>query len=505
MKIKKKLVFEVIVLITLIGTVSIIALQNTKDLQSSLIDLRSETLPILDVLKDMRLAGSQINTYTMEVLLIKEEANSAQGQELDELEEEFENKLYEIENAKALFSYAFSKFSSLHTINNDGEPIYEESIASDWNDLVILSNRMINLKSEGESGNKILELKDEFDKAQLSFNQNIDFAIEENVKQIDDKQEYIASVVDNTTITILITINVFIAISLAIRFLLIKSISKPLLKLRRVTSEIAKGEYVQAKIKGNDEIADLGNDIDKMSGELEKLHGEIIKSERLTSIGNLAARLAHDLRNPLSVIKNSMELLTLKLDPLLDQKSSLQMARVGRAVDRMSRQIDDVLEYVNVSDLQLTKNSISTIIESATLGTKIPSSIKLNLPTNSSTVICDPFKIEIVLVNLINNAIQAMPQEGEISVRVKDMESEAVVELEDSGPGIPEEILTKIFDPLFTTKQTGTGLGLSSCRGIIEKHGGTISVSNNPTLFTIRLPKDPKIPIKSLEDEIIHE
>ena len=91
--------------------------------------------------------------------------------------------------------------------------------------------------------------------------------------------------------------------------------------------------------------------------------------------------------------------------------------------------------------------------------------------------------------NLIINAIQAMDDNGDIDIRLTDLNSSVQLEFEDNGPGISPDTIPKIFDPLFTTKQTGTGLGLSICKSIVEQHGGTISVRSQPTVFTIRLPK----------------
>jgi len=245
-----------------------------------------------------------------------------------------------------------------------------------------------------------------------------------------------------------------------------------------------------------------------MSSELEKLNKEMVNSERLSSIGSLASRLAHDLRNPLSVIKNSMEILNLRMNPHMDEKIDHQIAMVGRAVSRMSHQIEDVLDFVNVSDLRLESSSIISIVESALLSTDVPKSIKVNMPKNSATAICDPYRLEVVLSNMIKNACQAVDGKDEISIRINDLENDIVIEIEDSGPGIPENVLPKIFEPLFTTRQTGTGLGLASCKSIIDRHGGTISVRNNPTVFSIKIPKNPslkKSKPKYFEKSIVNE
>ena len=97
--------------------------------------------------------------------------------------------------------------------------------------------------------------------------------------------------------------------------------------------------------------------------------------------------------------------------------------------------------------------------------------------------------MEVVFSNLITNAVQAIENNGELNLRINEEPNEVIVEIEDSGPGIPQENISKIFDPLFTTKPTGTGLGLVSCKNIVEQHGGTISVRNNPTVFSCEIAK----------------
>jgi signal transduction histidine kinase len=102
----------------------------------------------------------------------------------------------------------------------------------------------------------------------------------------------------------------------------------------------------------------------------------------------------------------------------------------------------------------------------------------------------DYLKLETVLSNIVINAVQAIGKIGQITISVEDKPDGIVISITDSGPGIPEKHLSKIFEPLFTTKPLGTGLGLASCDAIIKSHGGKISVTNNPTTFTIWLPKN---------------
>ena len=119
----------------------------------------------------------------------------------------------------------------------------------------------------------------------------------------------------------------------------------------------------------------------------------------------------------------------------------------------------------------------------------IPDGIKIITPEQDASMAGDLLKLEIVLSNVIINAIQAIESSGTITISIEDKPDVLAISISDSGPGIPEKYMAKIFEPLFTTKQRGTGLGLASCNIIIKSHGGRILVKNNPTTFTIELPK----------------
>ncbi len=219
--------------------------------------------------------------------------------------------------------------------------------------------------------------------------------------------------------------------------------------------------------------------------------GDNINKEKLFAIGELAARLAHDIRNPLSIIRNSVEILIGKNESI-DSKTLETYKRIQRAVDRMSYQIDDVLNFVKPRMITASKASLNQIITIVIGRLKIPNTIKITLPQKDTLVVADIVNLEIVFVNLITNAIQAMNDLGEIQIQSYEDENNITITVSDNGPGISKEILPKIFEPLFTTKQTGTGLGLVSCKTIIEQHGGTISVESAvgiSTTFTITLPR----------------
>jgi signal transduction histidine kinase len=228
---------------------------------------------------------------------------------------------------------------------------------------------------------------------------------------------------------------------------------------------------------------------DHLERQVNEKTDELIKSEKLAIIGELASRMAHDLRNPLSTIKNVVELMENKQKLRIEEKI-IYYGKLHRAIDRISHQVDDVLEYGKASQLQLQSANITSMIKQIVVDNNFSKDIKINIDNVDLRLNVDVRKIEAVITNLLINASQAIDNKGVINVRLLDNGSNAIFAVEDSGPGIAPQNVSKVFDPLFTTKQTGTGLGLSICKKIVEQHGGNISVKNNPTTFIVRLPKN---------------
>ncbi|HXW03511.1 MAG TPA: HAMP domain-containing sensor histidine kinase, partial [Nitrosarchaeum sp.] len=236
-------------------------------------------------------------------------------------------------------------------------------------------------------------------------------------------------------------------------------------------------------------------DLEKQRSNLEELIEEktqaVLKAERLSAIGELSGRLAHDLRNPLSVMKMSVDLI--KQHPadakISDTVITKRLELIEKSIDRISHQVDDVLGYVRNSPLKPTSASLRELILTSIDKVNVPHDVIITVSDTDVIVTCDVVKIDAVFINLIVNAIQAMNQGGTLEINIKTYGDYAVIDFIDSGLGIPEDFINKIFEPLFTTKQKGTGLGLASCKNIIEQHNGSITVKNNPTTFTIKIPK----------------
>jgi len=235
----------------------------------------------------------------------------------------------------------------------------------------------------------------------------------------------------------------------------------------------------------SDKIDDLEYLNNNLSEEVEKKINEILKAEKFSKIGEYSSRLAHDIRNPLAVISNSLEIMELKNQ--MNNQSSPELDRIHRAMNRMESLIKDTLDYVRDSTPVKKNTSIKLCFKNSIEFSEITDNIKIKIPENDFVIQADPRKLEIVFGNLIKNAIESIGSEnGEITVDYLDKEKDLIVTISDSGPEISD--LTKLFEPLFSTKPRGTGLGLASCKNIIESHNGTISASNNPKKFIVTLP-----------------
>jgi signal transduction histidine kinase len=210
------------------------------------------------------------------------------------------------------------------------------------------------------------------------------------------------------------------------------------------------------------------------------------KIEKLVTIGELSARLSHDMRNPLSNLNMCLK--------LIDEKNTDEGVRkkieiMNRSITRLSHQIDNVLDFVRTKEPTLSTWNLNLILQESINQIDVPDTIKISLPEQNLLIKCDKEQFEILFLNLVKNSTESIEGKGFIKIESKETSKEITIQIQDSGSGIPEQYLEQIFDPLVTFKSRGTGLGLASCQNIVKSHGGTISVKNNPTTFTIILPK----------------
>jgi two-component system NtrC family sensor kinase len=328
---------------------------------------------------------------------------------------------------------------------------------------------------------------------------------------------------------ILITLTQFLVIGVLIVFLTRRFVGVPLHKLMRGAEAIGAmdlGERID--IRSPEELRRVGESFNDMAARLQAAMAQLddftrelerkveersrqlgvaqrklIQSDRLASLGQLSASVAHEINNPLSGVLNLSMLLQriLREDGIPPERIAEfrgYLQDIAAETTRVGRIVTDLLAFSRRSgpqraprDLdQMVRHTISLLDHKLQLGNV---RAELELAPGMPAVPCDGGQIQQVLVNLVMNAAEAMPEGGRLWLRTRVEGDDAVIEVEDEGSGIPEAILPRIFDPFFTTKGEGkgVGLGLAVVYGIVDSHGGAIDVcsgAGSGTRFTVRLP-----------------
>ena len=315
--------------------------------------------------------------------------------------------------------------------------------------------------------------------------------------------DYVLDEIDALTSMIYLSIGITIVlIGIVVTFVffnLRKNIINPIIKIQQMTKNIADGNFDQkVTISTKNELEQLVKSFDEMRESLQKtielekqlaVAQQNVKNEKLVAMGSFASRLAHDFRNPLASMKMSVELLSRRY-PNQDEDFKKYIDILNEGIARMSFQVDEVLNFVRTQPLKISMCSVINMFQNVINSMTIPNTVKIVLPDEDISLKCDDKQLETVFVNIITNAIHAMDNSGTIDIRLSDKIEKIMIEIQNTGPSIPDDVMPHIFEPLFTTKQIGTGLGLVSCQTIVEQHGGTIHAYNNPTRFVLHLPKN---------------
>ena len=330
---------------------------------------------------------------------------------------------------------------------------------------------------------------------------------------------------------------IIVLVGVGVSYFIASGVVKPIKHLVRITDKVAAGDlYQKVEISSRDEIGSLASQFNQMTKNLKQLIDEkedvmeelkglnkklssinseliqkneqleeaqeqLVRTEKLAAAGALASGVSHELRNPLSVIKNTIFLLKRKITREeitdIDKKVVQYLGIMDKEIDRSSRIINDLLESTRVTKLSRSNTDINKVVNESLSRVRMAKNIKLskNLSPNLPKIMIDPNQIGQVLINLIENACQAMMNGGELTISTNTTESFMGIEIGDSGCGIPEKVVKKIFDPLFTTKPKGTGIGLAVCHRIMQKHDGVINVKSQEDIGTkmfIKLPLETK-------------
>ena len=273
--------------------------------------------------------------------------------------------------------------------------------------------------------------------------------------------------------------------------------SRKIIRNRELIFQHKSGAKLNVFFSGSIVKSKMGHDIGIVSiihdvTDMKKMEEKLVRAEKLASIGELAGQIGHDLRNPLAGIKNGIYLIKKKDNQLAGTKREEVFGWIEDAIEDSNRIITSLVDYSSELNLQLEQCTPKSLVLHALSNIQVPNGLNIiNNTTDDIKMFLDAHSMEKVFANIIKNAIEASPEKGSIKIQSMLIGQNMEISFTDSGIGIPESILPKLFAPLVTTKAKGMGMSLAICKRIVESHDGKIAVESTVgrgTTFTINLP-----------------
>jgi signal transduction histidine kinase len=282
-----------------------------------------------------------------------------------------------------------------------------------------------------------------------------------------------------------------ILLSAGVGIWLMRTIVRRVESLRAGARRVGSGDLdARIELEGDDEFAELASSFNQMAASLSREQAALVKSQKLASIGQVAAGVAHEINNPLSVILGYTKVLRKEGSPHEDELAIIEDE--AKLCQRIVQELLDLarpqrLDMSAVDLAELAREAINRLTDSGALRDR---SVRM-LANKPIVVAADAGKLRQVIANVVVNAAEATPPSGTITIDAKSVDGEATLTVADDGPGIPPEVKNNLFEPFVTTKPKGTGLGLAIAQAIVDAHGGRISIDSTPdagTLVSLQLP-----------------
>src|SRR5881227_169418 len=296
------------------------------------------------------------------------------------------------------------------------------------------------------------------------------------------------SIVESKRRVLWATVFLALVAGLLASWLISRDLARPLTELRHAMAVVGAGDLEHAIVpRSADEIGELARAFARMTEQLRQSRAQLVQSEKLASIGQMAAGVAHGLRNPLASLRAAAQLAQRRVEGPAGRE---QLQAIVEQVDRLYLRIAHLLAFSRPTPFHPLRESVQALVEGALAGfSELLRQRRVELVTSCPAALpevrVDPMRLEQALTEIVSNALDAMPAPAggrlEIVARAQGGEGGAngiVLEITDSGPGIPAEILPNLCEPFFTTRPEGTGLGLAIAKRYVEETGGRLDIAS---------------------------
>ena len=377
-----------------------------------------------------------------------------------------------------------------------GEMAMADGVAAIQRQIVRVADSIFVLTDAGQRDSAYrlarLELKGRLQPALTAMNREIyRRARESSVRGAYSRLEEILSAEGRSLVAIIL---LAIGAGLGASWLISRGLARPVRELTRAMAVVGSGQVEHPiAITSRDEIGDLARAFARMRQSLNDSRAQVVQAEKLASIGEMSAAVAHGLRNPLASLRAAAQLV--RRHPASPSAAEHLDAILGE-VDRLDRRISHLLSFSRPAPFHPMPESLPRLVDDI-----LPSvaqqirerqvELQLEIPAGLPSVRVDPTQMEQAVLEIVSNALDAMPAGGTLRIAATGEAAEVVLEVSDTGAGIPEAALASVFDPFFTTRQEGTGLGLSIAKRYVEQNGGRLEIESRTgrgTTVRIRLP-----------------